>query len=60
MRWILLILLIGSGNGSGADIDQIEFSTEELCLTARSRLLKANAHRVRFGDLSAECVQTSN
>lgn len=50
--WVLVIVAIGCGNGSGAAITQLHYRTQEECLSSAAFVMKQNTH----GYYEAFCV----
>ncbi len=55
MKYFLIIMLFGSGSGTGAAIEKIEFRTEESCEQAATKITKHRMEKA-YGYAEALCV----
>jgi len=62
MKWMMIVMLLGTGNGTGAAVNSVPFATKALCETAKAELRQGWEHRDRSGNRSIRtmkivCVQ---
>ncbi len=55
VKTILIIIAVGSGNGTGVSVDKIRYGTEENCLEAASQINKYDTKKV-YGEIEAICI----
>lgn len=59
MKTILIIIAVGTGNGSGAAIEKIRYGTEEACQSAAYTLMN-HTYKNIYGRVEAVCIDNGD